>query len=124
MISTTHITTGAALGLAVGSSMSNDVLAIPAAFAVGVISHHILDMIIHTDAGSFRKKGDISPLSSGERLFAYADNFIGTIIILWIFFSKEPSWAMLFGAAGGNFPDIFHHPNWWQAKTRAMFAGK
>jgi hypothetical protein len=30
---------------------------------------------------------------------------------------------MLFGAAGGNFPDIFHHPNYWAATTRALLNG-
>ncbi len=124
MISTTHITTGAALGLVIGAAIPDSLLAVPIAFGVGVLSHHVLDMIPHTDPGSYRKPDDLSPLNSRERIFAYADNALGTAIILAIFFTMQPSWAMLFGAAGGNFPDIFHHPNWWQAKTRAMFNGK
>lgn len=124
MISTTHITTGAAVGLAVGSIMPNSIWAIIIAFLLGVLSHHILDQIPHTDAGSFRKPDDKEMLRSGERTFALLDNVLGTAIVLYLFFTQEPSWPMLFAAAGGNFPDIFHHPNWWANVTRSLFNGK
>jgi hypothetical protein len=124
MISTTHITTGAALGLVVGSAMPNSVLAIVVAFLAGVLSHHVLDQIPHTDAGSFRKPDDKELLKSGERTFALFDNILGTVVVLYLFFTQEPSWPMLFAAAGGNFPDIFHHPNWWASTTRSLFKGK
>ena len=123
MISTTHITTGAALGLAVGSVIPNAWIAIPVAFIVGVASHHILDTIPHTDPGSFRDPNDLSLMHTNEARFAYIDNSIGTTIILYFFLTGHPSWPMLFGAAGGNFPDTFHHPHWWAAKTRALFNG-
>lgn len=123
MISTTHITTGAAVGLAVGSLIPNSLLAIIVAFLVGVLSHHVLDQIPHTDAGSFRKPNDKAMLRSGERTFALLDNVLGTVIVLYLFFTHQPSWPMLFGAAGGNFPDIFHHPNWWASTTRSLFNG-
>ena len=118
MISTTHITTGAAVGLAVGSVIPNSILAIIVAFLCGVISHHVLDMIPHTDAGSFRAEDDNALLRAGELRFAVFDNLLGTIIVLVVFFTNTPSWPMLFGAAGGNFPDVFHHPNVWAAYTR------
>jgi hypothetical protein len=123
MISTTHITVGAALGLTVGSMIPNPVIAIPVAFVVGAISHHLLDPIPHTDPGSWRDPNDKDLVKKEELPFALADNIIGTVIILWIFFTREPSWPMLFGAAGGNFPDIFHHVPAWGHKTRMMFNG-
>jgi hypothetical protein len=122
MISTTHITTGAALGLAVGSYIPNPVIAIPVAFIIGIASHHLLDKILHTDSGSFRDPGDSDLVKKGELPFALADNIVGTVIILLVFILKEPSWAMLFGAAGGNFPDVFHHPPAWGKYTRSMWA--
>ena len=125
MINTTHITTGAAVGLAIGGLVSEPLVAVPLSIVAGIVSHHILDLIPHTDAGSFRDKSKMSdPLSHNELLFALFDNIIGTSVILALFFAKEPSWAMLFGAAGGNFPDVFHHPNQWSAITRDYFKGK
>lgn len=123
MISTTHITTGAALGLAIGSYIPNPIIAIPVAFIVGVASHHVLDKIIHTDSGSFRAENDSDTVKKGELPFALTDNIVGTLIILAVFIFKEPSWPMLFGAAGGNFPDVFHHPPAWGKYTRSMWAG-
>lgn len=123
MISTTHITTGAAIGLAIGQSIPEPIIAIPTAFVLGFVSHHILDLIPHTDAGSFRDPADKQLLTRGERRFALLDNIVGTTIILFIFLTEQASWPMLFGAAGGNFPDVFHHPNWWAAKTRSFFGG-
>ncbi len=123
MTSTTHITTGAALGLAAGSLISNPAIVLPVAFVVGVISHHILDVVPHTDPGSWREEGDESPIKPSEMNFALADNILGTAIILWVFATREPSWSMLVGAAGGNFPDIFHHPHWWSAWSRSLFNG-
>lgn len=118
MISTTHILSGAAIGLAADALIPNPAVSIPVAFIIGVLSHHVADMIPHTDAGSFRKKDDDALLTSSERRFALVDNILGTVVVLAIFFAREASWPMLFGAAGANFPDIFHHPNFWAAYTR------
>lgn len=121
MISTAHITTGGALGLAVGAALSEPLIALPAAFAVGIVSHHLLDMIPHTDPGSFREPGDKSAITSNEAIFALIDNMLGTGLVLWIFFTREPSWPMLFGAAGGNFPDMLHHVPLWGPRFRTVW---
>ncbi len=119
MISSTHITTGAALGLAVGSIIPNPYIAIPVALVVGVVSHHILDMIPHTDPGSFRKDPNDSSAAKPEELwFALPDNVISTAVIVAIFLLKEPSWPMLFGAVGGNLPDVWHNVGFWSDYTR------
>lgn len=118
MISSTHITTGGAIGLAVGYAIPNPVIAIPAAFIVGVISHHAFDMIVHTDPGSFREGGDSGPAKKREMLFAFPDNLVGALIVLFVFFTREPSWPMLFGAAGANMPDVWHNVPYWSDFTR------
>jgi hypothetical protein len=119
MISTTHITTGAALGLAVGSAMPNQAVASIIALIVGIISHHLFDMILHTDPGSFRADpNDNSPARPEEIRFALPDNIIGTAIVLWVFATQSPSWPMLFGAIGGNLPDVWHNAPFWSDYTR------
>ena len=119
MISTTHITTGAAVGLAVVALLPNPVLALPIAFGLGLVSHHILDMIPHTDPGSFRSNpNDVGPAKPKELLFAIPDNLIGTAIILAVFLTRQPSWPMLLGAAGGNMPDVWHNVGLWSDYTR------
>lgn len=120
MISTTHITTGAALGLVIGNVIPNPAVSIPVSFAIGVISHHLLDKVPHTDPGSYRTDpDDKSAAKPKELLFAVPDNIIGTLLVLWIFFAQaEPSWPMLFGAAGGNMPDVWHNVGFWSDYTR------
>jgi hypothetical protein len=118
MISTTHIVSGAALGLAVGTLIPNPIAAVPVALFVGVISHHLFDKIPHTDPGSWRQPNEKTKLKQSEIAFAIPDNLLGTSIVLMIFFTIHPSWPMLFGAAGANFPDIFHHPPLWSDTTR------
>ena len=121
MISTTHITTGAALGLAIGRLIPNPIIAIPLAVLAGIISHHILDSIPHTDPGSFRvDENDDAPAKAGELLFAVPDNIVATLFVLLIFFTKELSWPMLFGAVGGNLPDVWHNVGKWADYSRRV----
>lgn len=129
MIATAHITTGAAIGLALAGAITNrwpesQWLALPVAFAAGVVSHHIADLIPHTDTGSFRDPKDKGLITDKESIFALFDNILGTALVLTVFFTLQPSWPMLLGAAGANFPDVFHHPRWWAPYTRALFNGQ
>lgn len=125
MISTTHVTTGAAVGLFIESIIPNPIIAIPLALVAGVVSHHLLDAIPHTDAGSFRGEGHKDdPLSKQEIQFAFIDNIIAAFVLIWIFLIRHPSWPMMFGAVGGNFPDLFHHPPFWQDYTRKTISAK
>lgn len=121
MISTTHIVTGAAIGLFIermaltGWGSGELILLV---FVLGVASHHFLDLIPHTDTGSFRDDNEELPMTKGEVKFAWMDNFFGTLLILNVFLFREQSWLMLVGAAGANFPDVWHHPVWWRRFTR------
>ncbi len=125
MINTAHITVGGAIGLAISRVVPNPWIGIPLGFVVGVASHHLLDMIPHTDAGSFRNPSQGKNLVSKTEIpFALLDNIFGTLVVLYVFSMLHPSWIMLFGAAGGNFPDIFHHTPYWAKKTRALFEGR
>ncbi len=121
MISSTHITTGAALGLALGSAIPNPALAVPAAFLAGVVLHHLLDMVIHTDPGSFRAADDMRPTTASEVIFALPDNLIATALVLVIFFTHQTSWPMLFGAIGSNLPDVWHNVGYWSSTTRRIW---
>lgn len=121
MIASVHIITGAAMGVAVERFTTNPAFSLPAAFIAGFISHHVLDLILHTDLGSWRKPDDEKPMTKTEKITALIDNIIGTAIVLLIFSLKNRSWPMLFGASGGNMSDVFHHTPWWSARTRVLF---
>lgn len=119
MISSSHILTGAALGLAVGQTIPNPVVAVPVAFAVGLVSHHILDSLPHTDPGSFRSADNLnSPVTDKELIFVLPDNIIATAFVLAVFYTLQPSWPMLFGALGGNLPDVWHNVGAWADLAR------
>ena len=123
MVSSAHIISGAAVGLAISSTIPvAPEVAVAVAFAAGVASHHILDAIPHTDAGSFSKRGS-AMLPKDER-FAWWDNIIATLFVLGVFFFIHPTLAMLAGAIGANFPDVLHHPRWWGKKTRPLIGGR
>lgn len=122
MISSTHILTGAAVGLAIGRINPDLAVTLPAAIVAGLISHHLFDMIPHTDPGSFRQANDSGPARGGEVVFALVDNIIGTALVLYLFSTGLPSWTMLFGAAAANLPDVWHNVGWWSNWTRRAVA--
>lgn len=125
MISSTHIITGAAIGVLVERSFGVAAFdgwgiggLVFLVFALGALSHHLLDVVPHTDPGSYRKAGDNSQLTRWEQRFAWWDNILGTLVVLGIFVFVEPSWLMLVGSAGANFPDVWHHTPLWSQLTR------
>ncbi len=118
MISSTHITVGAAIGLLIESYFGISFGTVVASFIAGMASHHLLDAVPHTDPGSFREEGDARPAYGREVWFALTDNILATGFVLWVFFTREGSLAMLFGAAGGNMPDVFHGVKTWAVLAR------
>lgn len=121
MISSAHITSGAALGLLIGAAVPDQAIAIPLALVAGLGSHHLLDMIPHTDPGSFRSPDDHGPTKPKEMLFALPDNLIATALVLYVFFVHQSSWPMLLGAVGGNLPDVLHNVDAWSDFARQRF---
>ena len=130
MISITHISAGAAVGTLVGSFIPNPVIAVPVAFLAGVASHHLLDMVPHTDTGSFRKEGDKETLKRQKKVMktselgvAVIDNGIALAILGYLFLAKDMNWALVAGAIGGVFPDYFHHIPIWGYQVREWWKG-
>lgn len=98
-----------------------------AAFALGVLSHHLADLTPHFDAGSFmkpRELADIEPLEYGLRewLFVIIDVAL-TITLVALLANHVPvsRWgAVFFGMLGANLPDLVHHVPFWNKPLRKI----
>lgn len=100
----------------VGSYIGNPFLA----FLVGIIIHFILDAVPHydtTDDGDFTFR---------QYALIFADFFIGLLIVFFILHIKITIGSpFIWGAIGGNLPDLFDNIPFWKEKFRATkFGGK
>lgn len=112
-----------ALGIATGLLVSNPF----AAFAVGVISHHVADAIPHYDPRShvplaIRKAQPIHIWTSRDVVIVAID-LLATLIMLGVFmtivpFSYLPSIAA--GIVGANLPDMLHNVPFWNRQLREI----
>lgn len=84
MFYSTHLVTGAAIGVVTGSPVK--------AFLFGLLSHLLLDAIPHHDHRKVRN--------------CALDIVGGTLLFALAFFFWKPDPAMLWGAIGGVIPDI------------------
>lgn len=84
MYYSTHLVTGAAIGMVTGSPVR--------AFIFGLLSHVLLDAIPHHDHRKVRNC--VLDILGGSLIFA-------ALYIYW-----QPDQAMLWGAAGGVIPDL------------------
>lgn len=84
MFYSTHLVTGAAVGMVTGSPVR--------AFLFGLLSHLLLDAIPHNDHRKVRNC--VLDIAGGTLAFA----------LVFIFWKPDP--AMLWGAIGGVIPDV------------------
>ena len=122
MLFTTHSIVGAAVGVATGNPALG--------FAIGFLSHHVLDSIPHFDQGSFYISRQRAPylgkFAESERdgfngrdwVMLIIDMFLAiTAFSLILFLNPQKSWLLILaGALGGLMPDIIGSSPLWPKK--------
>lgn len=91
---------------AVSSSMH---FSLPGAFLFGLVSHHLLDLIPHTDAGYFwsRKERGADSMPKSVKVFIVVDALFSFGFLIWCGLFLKVSWAILFWASlGAVLPDF------------------
>ncbi|OQA52365.1 MAG: hypothetical protein BWY43_00542 [candidate division WS2 bacterium ADurb.Bin280] len=116
MTLTAHISAGSAVAVATG----NPVLG----FFAGLISHHLLDAVPHSDLGSLG--GNIHNILKDRKnlLYVFADIFIGLIVFIFIAI-KIADFSLVFWSVGGAIlPDVIDNSPFWSVRARETFLGR
>jgi hypothetical protein len=121
MIGTGHLLIGGAVGLGTALIMPTP-LAVPVALGLGILSHHLLDAIPHTDAATFcpdpRK-----PIPRSLAALVVLEVLIGLALTVALFFSLHTKVVFIVGAVGGILPDLLDEVPWWQEHFRRTSFG-
>jgi hypothetical protein len=127
MIMTGHLLIGGALGVTAGTLLSSvspalSLWAVPLALGVGILSHHFLDLVPHTDAATFWPDPRQVPW------FAVAvvasEVALGFSLTGLLFVAQHKTWAFVSGALGGVLPDLLDEIPLWQQRFRRSALGK
>jgi hypothetical protein len=107
---TTHVTVGATVGVLTHNPWLG--------FVAAVASHHVLDMIPHSDPGS----GGVDVtniLKHPETLLMVAfDAILAVSVMILIAYYYGWTLALLLGAFGGALPDLIDNVPFWTNKLR------
>jgi hypothetical protein len=123
MIGTGHLLTGGALGVAAAAVLP-PALAVPVALGAGVLSHHLLDLLPHTDADTFWPEGPRPrPRPWTAYIVTAVEVVLGVVLTGLLFAVQHPSPAFIAGAAGGLLPDLLDEVPLWQARFRRTGLG-
>ena len=97
-------------------------VAVPVALGLGILSHHVLDLIPHTDAGTFWPEGrrPVPPLVCAVVLL---EVLAGLALTGVLFFAQHTQLAFVAGAVGGMLPDLLDEVPLWQARFRRTALG-
>jgi hypothetical protein len=125
MIITGHLLVGGALGVA-ASALLPSPWALAAAWAVGTVSHHLLDVLPHTDAATFWPHPTKVPRLAA--IVVVLEVVLGLALTGTLFLTHHTSPAFMVGAVGGIFPDLLeeapllkgyvHRSSWGSALSR------
>jgi hypothetical protein len=117
VLSTAHLFIGGALGALLKRPS--------AAFAAGVVSHHLADCVIHTDTGTYRTgPGDEPSFSRTEALVATCDLVAG-FALLYLVAQRHPErGSVLAGAVAGITPDLIDNAPGIAPRFRATRFGQ
>ncbi len=113
MTLTAHIAVGSAIGYATG----NPVLG----FFAGFLSHHIIDSIAHSDAGSLGS--DIENIFKDKigLFWVFIDILLAGALFLVFLVHTGFSPVIFWGAVGGAMPDIIDNSPFWSPSLRKTF---
>lgn len=121
MIGTGHLLVGGAIGAATSAALAPP-LAVPAALVCGVVSHHLLDLLPHTDAATFWPARH-GPIPFGVSLVVAVEILLGLSLVGVFYFSHYTTLAFIVGAAGGILPDVLDEVPLWQERFRRTWVG-
>jgi hypothetical protein len=122
MIGTGHLLIGGAVG--VGASLLLPApLAVPVALGAGVLSHHLLDFIPHTDGATFCPDAQ-RPVPGLIAGFVTIEILIGLALTGVLYFSYHTKLAFVAGALGGILPDLLDEVPLWQHRFRRTPVGR
>jgi len=127
MIMTGHLLIGGAIGVAAGAllpSISHEpsVWAVPLALALGIFSHHVLDLVPHTDAATFWPDPRRVPWFAV--VVVTLEVLSGILLTGTLFVAQHTTWAFAAGAVGGMLPDLLDEMPLWQSQfRRSSFGG-
>lgn len=113
MTLTVHIAVGSAIGLATGEATP--------AFLLGFVSHHVVDVIPHSDPGS--SGATIYTIMQKQRAltFALLDILCGSALFLFVMWSTDFSWPVFLGILGATLPDLIDNSPFWSPFLRKYF---
>jgi hypothetical protein len=121
MIGTGHLLVGGAIGAAVATQLPPP-LAVPVALGCGILSHHLLDLIPHTDAATFWP-GPRQRLPWSVSLLVAFEILLGLSLTGFFYFSLHTTLAFVAGALGGILPDLLDEVPLWQERFRRTTLG-
>jgi hypothetical protein len=120
MITTGHLLIGGALG-ATASTWLPAPTAVPVALGLGILSHHLLDLLPHTDAATFYPDARRIPWFA---IFVIVlENLLGLGLTSTLLVTQYTTWAFAAGALGGVLPDLCDEIPLWQERFRRSYLG-
>ena len=112
MILSSHV----AIGATIGTIVKDPVIG----FFAGLVSHHIADLIPHTDIGSYG--GSIYNLFKKKKflLLFIADVLLSLLILVptLLYFDKN---VVIFSLVGAILPDVIDNSPFWSPQLRKLF---
>jgi hypothetical protein len=120
MITTGHLLIGGALG-ATATALLPAPTAVPVALGLGILSHHLLDILPHTDAATFYP--DPRRIPWFAITVVVVENLLGLTLTSMLLIAQYTTWAFAAGALGGVLPDLFDEIPFWQQHFRRSYLG-
>jgi len=114
-----NLSTHVAVGAAVGYLCKNPALG----FCAGIISHHLIDGIPHSDGGALEV--DVKDYAKDKRIVKVvtADLLLVAAIICYILYLQGFSWPIVLGAFGAVLPDLIDNMPFWSPQIRKTHLG-
>jgi hypothetical protein len=94
---------------------------VPLSFGLGVLSHHLLDLLPHTDAATFWP--DPRQVPRVAVLIVILEVLAGLFTTGTLFVAQHTTWAFAAGAVGGILPDLLDEIPLWQQRFRRSALG-
>lgn len=113
MTLTAHTCAGSAIAVVTGDPLTG--------FFVGLLSHHVLDAIAHSDLGSLG--GNINNIFNNKKnLFYVLADILFAFVLFVVFAFKIADFSQIFWSVGGAIlPDVIDNSPFWSKYTRKIF---
>ncbi len=120
MILTGHLLIGGAIGV-VATTLCPSPWVVPLSLGLGILSHHLLDWLPHTDAATFWPDPRAVPALA---VAVVAGEVAGGVLLTsTLLLAQHTSWAFAAGAVGGILPDMLDEMQLWQQRFRRTQLG-